>query len=122
MLLDTFKKQIMGILNKYPISKAAIFGSFARGEENKSSDIDLLIVILFRTLMQQNNKLSTLEIIRALDKMQIAEIEHQQNMPTVFMRTPLTENQFTILNHLKITQLKNIESASSLSSRLLYQK
>lgn len=43
MLLDTFKEQIRGILNKYPISKAAVFGSFARGEENNSSDIDLLI-------------------------------------------------------------------------------
>jgi predicted nucleotidyltransferase len=43
MLLDTFKEQIRGILNKYPISKAAVFGSFARGEETKNSDIDLLI-------------------------------------------------------------------------------
>ena len=43
MLLDSLKKQIMDILNKYPVSKAAIFGSFARGEENKNSDIDILI-------------------------------------------------------------------------------
>jgi len=43
MLLEAFKEQIKGILNKYPISKAAVFGSFARGEENRSSDIDLLI-------------------------------------------------------------------------------
>ncbi len=43
MLLDTLKKQIMGILNNYPVSRAAIFGSFARGEEDKNSDIDILI-------------------------------------------------------------------------------
>ncbi len=43
MLLEAFKEQIKDILNKYPISKAAVFGSFARGEENRSSDIDLLI-------------------------------------------------------------------------------
>ena len=43
MLLDSFKKQITAILNKYPVSKVAIFGSFARGEENKNSDIDILI-------------------------------------------------------------------------------
>lgn len=43
MLLDNFKKQIKVILKKYPISKASIFGSFARGEENKNSDIDILI-------------------------------------------------------------------------------
>ena len=43
MALDKLKKQVAGILNKYPIAKAALFGSYARGEENKSSDIDILI-------------------------------------------------------------------------------
>ncbi len=43
MLLDNLTNQIKDILKKYPISKAAIFGSFARGEENKNSDIDILI-------------------------------------------------------------------------------
>ncbi len=43
MLLDNFKNQIKDILKKYPISKAAIFASFARGEETKNSDIDILI-------------------------------------------------------------------------------
>ena len=33
----------MEIFKEYGVTKAAVFGSFARGEEKKSSDIDLLI-------------------------------------------------------------------------------
>lgn len=36
-------KKINPILEKYQIKRASIFGSFARGEEKKSSDVDLLI-------------------------------------------------------------------------------
>ena len=43
MELSHFKKQITDILRNYPISKAALFGSFSKGEENKNSDIDILI-------------------------------------------------------------------------------
>ena len=35
--------KINPILKKYQIKKASIFGSFARGEENKNSDLDLLV-------------------------------------------------------------------------------
>jgi transposase len=85
--------------------------------------IAYVIVTRLRTqLLQHHQKLSTLEIIRALDKMQVAEIEHHQGMPTLFMPTPLTENQKIILNHLKITPLKNIESATSLNYKLQYKK
>jgi len=37
------KKRMMEIFKEYGVTKAAVFGSFARGEEKKSSDIDLLI-------------------------------------------------------------------------------
>ncbi len=43
MELIDLRKQITTILRNYPISKAAIFGSFAKGLENKYSDIDILI-------------------------------------------------------------------------------
>ena len=36
-------KKIVDILSRYPVSKAAIFGSFANGTEHKNSDIDILI-------------------------------------------------------------------------------
>ncbi|HTB32965.1 MAG TPA: nucleotidyltransferase domain-containing protein [Bacteroidia bacterium] len=43
MELSHLKKQITDILRNYPVSKAALFGSFAKGIENKDSDIDVLI-------------------------------------------------------------------------------
>ncbi len=36
-------KEIKSYLSSVPIDKAWIFGSFARGEETESSDIDLLV-------------------------------------------------------------------------------
>jgi hypothetical protein len=41
---DKIKNAIVNILRNYDIQKAAIFGSFARGESNKKSDVDLLIL------------------------------------------------------------------------------
>jgi hypothetical protein len=37
------KKPIIEVLKKYGVKKAGIFGSYARGEEKKDSDIDILI-------------------------------------------------------------------------------
>ena len=45
MTVDTIKKQIVPILKKEGVTRAAIFGSFARGEQTKKSDIDILIDI-----------------------------------------------------------------------------
>lgn len=39
----TIKNQIIPILKRQGVLKAAIFGSFARGEETNKSDVDLLI-------------------------------------------------------------------------------
>ena len=36
-------EQIVPILKKYPIKKSALFGSYARGEQLESSDVDLLV-------------------------------------------------------------------------------
>ncbi len=41
--INQIKKPIVDILKKHKIRKAGIFGSYARGEENKDSDIDILI-------------------------------------------------------------------------------
>ena len=40
---ESLKQTILGVLKKQPIQRAAVFGSFARGEEQANSDIDLLI-------------------------------------------------------------------------------
>lgn len=41
--LKTLKPKIIRILKKKGIKRAGIFGSFARGEQKKNSDIDILI-------------------------------------------------------------------------------
>ena len=41
--INRIKKPIIDILKKHKIRKAGIFGSYARGEEKKNSDIDILI-------------------------------------------------------------------------------
>ena len=43
--LNLIKERISPILKKSGVVKAGIFGSYARGEENKKSDIDILIKI-----------------------------------------------------------------------------
>lgn len=40
---DKLKNKIVEILKKNKIKRAGIFGSYARGEENEKSDIDILI-------------------------------------------------------------------------------
>lgn len=59
---EALKQTILTVLNKKPIKRAAIFGSFARGEEHAGSDIDLLIEYSARQslfdLLRLENELS----------------------------------------------------------------
>ena len=41
--LSAIKKTIVPILKKRGVIKSSIFGSFSRGEERESSDLDLLV-------------------------------------------------------------------------------
>lgn len=41
--ITEIKEKILPILKKNDVVRASIFGSFARGEEKKGSDIDILI-------------------------------------------------------------------------------
>ncbi len=43
--VEKIKEKIVPILKSNKISKAGIFGSFARGEQKKRSDIDILVEI-----------------------------------------------------------------------------
>jgi predicted nucleotidyltransferase len=43
--IRTIKKKIIPILKRYGVKKAAVFGSFVRGENKKRSDIDILVKI-----------------------------------------------------------------------------
>ena len=41
--IERIKPQIISILKKYKVKRASLFGSYARGEQRKKSDIDILI-------------------------------------------------------------------------------
>lgn len=41
--LEKIKKEIVPTLRRYDVIKASVFGSYARGEEDLKSDIDLLV-------------------------------------------------------------------------------
>nr|MDO8098120.1 nucleotidyltransferase family protein [Candidatus Njordarchaeota archaeon] len=43
MELVEIEKRVAPVLRKYHVARAAIFGSYARGEERENSDIDVLI-------------------------------------------------------------------------------
>ena len=40
---ESIRKKILPILKHYDITKAGIFGSYARGENTQASDIDILV-------------------------------------------------------------------------------
>ena len=40
---EEIRKKILPVLRRYDVERAALFGSFARGESAEGSDIDLLV-------------------------------------------------------------------------------
>ncbi len=45
MTIEEIKEKVLPILRKYDVTRAGVFGSFVRGEETKSSDVDILVEI-----------------------------------------------------------------------------
>ena len=43
--IEIIKEKIIPILRKHKVTKAGIFGSYARGEQKEGSDIDILVEI-----------------------------------------------------------------------------
>ena len=56
MKITEIKNRVLPILKQHNVNKAGIFGSVARGETKKGSDIDILI--------QLNKKISLFEFVR----------------------------------------------------------
>ena len=50
MDIKELKIKIRKVLKKYRVVRAGIFGSYARGEQKKNSDIDVLVEINDKTL------------------------------------------------------------------------
>jgi len=62
--LEEIKRKLIPILRKNKVTKAGIFGSYARGEQSRKSDVDILIEI--------NDKVGLVEFINL--KMAIQEL------------------------------------------------
>lgn len=43
--IERIKEKIIPVLKKQKITKAGIFGSYARGEQNNKSDVDILVEV-----------------------------------------------------------------------------
>lgn len=43
MDIQTLQQKTIPLLRQYQVKKAALFGSFARGEQTKTSDVDILV-------------------------------------------------------------------------------
>lgn len=56
MTIQSIKKKIVPVLKRQGVTKAALFGSFARGDTKKRSDIDILIKL--------SGKKSLLDLVR----------------------------------------------------------
>lgn len=57
MSITDLKNKINPILKQNGVKKAAVFGSYARGEETKRSDVDILIEY------ENDNEISFLDVI-----------------------------------------------------------
>jgi len=62
--LEEIKRKLIPILRKNKVTKAGIFGSYARGEQSRKSDVDILIEI--------NDSVGLIEFIKL--KMTIQEL------------------------------------------------
>ena len=43
--IEKIKAKILPVLKEYKVTKAGIFGSYARGEQKKKSDVDILVEV-----------------------------------------------------------------------------
>ncbi len=43
--IEKIKNKIMPVLKEYNVTRAGIFGSYARGKQKKKSDVDILVKI-----------------------------------------------------------------------------
>ncbi|HWB63331.1 MAG TPA: nucleotidyltransferase domain-containing protein [Chitinophagales bacterium] len=75
----SFKQELADTLKQFPIKRAALFGSMARGEETAYSDIDILVepetsLTIFDILRME----SVLEqkFLRKIDIVEFAAIKH----------------------------------------------
>lgn len=94
MSIKDIKNKVKPILERHSVKRAAIFGSYARGQENKKSDIDILIEY------KNDNKtlLDFVELKLELEKIlgqKVDLVEYSEIKPRI--REKILEEQLSIL-------------------------
>lgn len=86
LTVNNIKESVGDIIAKYPIKKISLFGSYADGNANEDSDIDLLVEFL-----STNVSLFMLYNIKE-------EIENKLNKEVDLIHAPIDENSLIKIN------------------------
>ena len=92
--IENIKSKITTVLRKNKVSKAGIFGSYSRGEQNKNSDIDIAVEINDENM----SLLGFIRLIRLLEellKRKVDLIEYQAIKPRI--RENILRSQVSLL-------------------------
>ena len=94
------KKKITPILKSHDVKKAAVFGSVVRGEQNKKSDIDILIEFKKdndKSLLDfVGLKLDLEEALKRKDKLMVKNRKNGQILEMMFQGVWLFQFPFTV--------------------------
>jgi len=93
LTVEDIKHKILPILNRYGTKRAALFGSYVRGEAKDSSDIDILVEITDNLSLLDFVEIK-LEIEDALGK-KVDLVEYDTIKP--LLREKILSEQVTIL-------------------------
>ena len=92
--IEKIKEKIMPVLKKYGVNKASVFGSFARNQANRKSDLDILVEF-------QDNDKSLLDLVSL--KLELEDASGRKvdvvEYPTIkpLLRKSILKNQVFIL-------------------------
>lgn len=91
--LDQIKREILPILKKADVKKAALFGSYVRGDNTQKSDIDILVDLPARSTL-----IDLVGIKQAIEeklKKNVDVVEYDGIDP--LFRASILSNQYSIL-------------------------
>ncbi|KJS88024.1 MAG: DNA polymerase III subunit beta [Peptococcaceae bacterium BICA1-8] len=83
---DKIISSIIGAIKEYKVDRAIIFGSRARGDYKKTSDIDIAISSQDMTCIELNllrDQLDQLDIIYKLDVIHIEKLKNQEMLENI---------------------------------------
>lgn len=81
-IIDSIKAEKAYLEERFGVEEIALFGSYARGEENEHSDLDILVKLKAKTL---NNYFSLLDYLEAKFQKKIDLVTKHNNLSTRFL-------------------------------------